>query len=160
MTRAYHVDFEISGTAAVECVEIRNPAMSGVVVVFPLTQCVSESGFGKWTIKRYVGEATHGTGADEPTQAVLQKYDSTFAAATVQVFYGLPPQLDFSALTADFKHDAQMDPSDAGDDAEIYLQKYLTDAAQLVINPGECVGITIPDGAADYDIELTLLERT
>jgi hypothetical protein len=86
-----------------------------------------------------------------------------FTPFTIRCAYligmSIGPGLDKVSLAPDFKHDAQMDPSDAGDDAEIYLQKYLTDAAQLVINPGECVGITIPDGAADYDIELTLLER-
>lgn len=162
MPDIYKTNFPVTGSAAgtTEQIVLENPIASTRLarVYIPLS-VVADQSFTVWHIRRRNALPTHGTGEDAPTEQTLYAMDSNSPAATCKVYVGTPGTgLTFGG-TVTWLDTVSLDASDAGDDMERIPAKYLPEDHALVIRPGECMSIEVPEGDVGYTIIMLFEEE-
>lgn len=162
MVNLYKTNFTVTGTESgmSEQIVLENPSDSGKLarVYIPLS-VVADQSFTIWKLKRRDTLPTHGIEGNSPTEQTLYKNDSASPSAACKVFTGEPGvALTFSGAVT-WLDTVSLDASDAGDDMERIPAKYLPVDHALVIRPGECLSITIPQGVVEYTIIMLFEEE-
>lgn len=151
----YQFETTITGNsnAALETIEIKNPAASGKKLAILQIQVLAEATFQTWIVRRYNGHAAHGSGGNTPDAVDIWKRDSAAASPAFSVFSsGLAASFDWSALTKTWQHSQTVDASDAGDDAMMSFTMYIGEDHAPMIREGESVSIVIPAAELEYTV--------
>lgn len=141
----------LASTTKVEAVIVINPSGSGVKMTFVDATMVSLAQTCEFEIKRYTYLPILSGGA---TVVPAYKTDTTQVDAKALVY--IDPAMDTSSLTKTWQRDVQTLLDDAGDDTSVMF--YVPDDFKPILNEGEAITITLPDGSASYDINIMIKE--
>jgi hypothetical protein len=162
MANVYKTNFIITGAASgtSEQIALENPIASGKLarVYVPLS-VVADQSFTVWTLHRRDALPTHGVDGNAPTEQTIYKNDSASPSAVCKVFTGEPDVALTFGGSITWLDTVSLDASDAGDDMERIPAKYLSEDHALVIRPGECLSITVPEGVVEYTIIMLFEEE-
>lgn len=158
MAALYESEFQLTGSplGPIEAVELTNPVGSGVNVFILRVGANAQCGFALWVIRRYSAQPSHGTGGDAPSAATIWKRKTADATSATEVWVQTTAaSIVPNGATKNYEHTESLDPSDAGDDAEIILAKYAEDIDTLVIAPGESMTLQAPQADLTFTVNIT-----
>jgi hypothetical protein len=163
MANVYKTNFVVTGapSGTTDQIVLENPSDSTKLarVYIPLS-VVADQSFTIWTLRRRDALPTHGIEGNAPTEQVLYKMDSASPTPACKVYTGAPGTALTFGGTVTWLDTVSLDASDAGDAMERIPAKYLPDDHALVVRPGECLSIEVPEGVVDYTIIMLLEEKT
>lgn len=148
----YETNFAVSSSDGSEEIEIRNPNLSLKSIRILRVGVVSEASFSVFRFTRYTAIASHESSPVAAQQSVYE-FDAAGASPAGQVWMGEAGSITWNG-SADYVHDEQLDPSDAGDDAEWVPSKYHDQDNQIVIAQNRSMRIQLPEGQNDYTIKI------
>lgn len=163
MANVYKTNFVVTGAASgtSEQIVLENPSGSDKLarVYVPLS-VVADQSFTVWTLHRRDALPTHGVDGNAPTEQTLYAMDSASPPPVCNLFTGEPGVALTFGGSVTWLDTVSLDASDAGDDMERIPAKYLPEDHALVIRPGECLSITVPEGVVEYTIIMLFEEET